>query len=365
MKIRYIAVLILAAILAWYGFSRKGATEQVSESVQQAALTKVETVSVSAGNASGHDAVYQASVESVQNASLKSGVSGTATRLFVRVGDRVSVGQTLATIENPGGSTSASEAGLRSAEISRAEIDVRRMKEIYDEAKRVYDMDDTHANELAKTTAGFNYDNARITLQSLLDGHIVKSPVAGTVTSVSVDLGESVALGQEVATVGKPDATKVIFFASASDIAEIVSGKHATLLFGSGDEKTIDVAITRVAPEADPATGKIRVEARPTDLGAKIIAGVSAKVSVPMSSAADTESMLIPLEALLVGQNESSVFALSENDDRAKKTTVEVSSIRGGMAEIAVKGFRQGDRIITSNVHMLDDGEQVEMADKR
>ena len=357
MKRSYFFVLVIAVGAVWYGVSHKKQSDETKPE-EKAALTQVSTMAVESGNVSGREVSYQASIEGVQNTVLKAGVSGTVTNLSVRVGDRVAVGQVLATIENPGGSVDVSDAGLRSAEINQAEASANRLKEIADEAKRVYSHDETHVNEVAKTTAQLNYESAKASLQSLLDGHVVKSPVAGTVLSLPVDRNENVSLGQDIVTVGKPDAMKAIFFVSAADVKGMVVGKRVTILSGTGADSVVAI-VSKVAPEADAATGKIRIEARPESASQSLIAGVSAKAIVPMNDKADTRSMLLPLEALLVGQNESTVFVLHENDVHAKKTAVKVLRMQGGKAEIDTRDFKVGDRIVVSDVHSLNDGQEI------
>lgn len=357
MKRSYFFVLVAVVGAVWYGFAHKKSVD-VAVQEEKTALAQVSTIAIEAGNVSGREAVYQASVEGVQNTVLKAGVSGTVTNLSVHVGDRVAVGQVLATIENPGGSATVSDAGLRSAEINQAEASMNRLKGISDEAKRMYSHDKTHINEVAKTTAELNYASARASLQSLLDGHVVKSPVAGVVLSLPIDKNESVSLGQDIVTVGKPDALKAIFFMSAADAKGMTVGKQVSILSGT-DTNIVAAVISKVAPEADAATGKIRVEARPESASASLIAGVSAKVSVPMNDTSSVRSMLIPLEALLVGQNESTVFVLHDGDDRARKIAVEVLRMRGGEAEIGTDNFQVNDRVITTGAHTVDEGEKV------
>ena len=139
---RTILIIIAIALIAFgtYRLTHKNAvqTETPKEII---APIHVTTLSMQDGAGSSRDAVYQASVESVQNTSVKAGASGTLTSLRVRVGDRVSVGQLLATIENPESSVDMTDASLRNADIVQTEIKVSQLKKSYQEASRVYDQD--------------------------------------------------------------------------------------------------------------------------------------------------------------------------------------------------------------------------------
>lgn len=356
-----IFLIVIAMAVVVFGivrFTNRNAspTETPKEAI---APIHVTTLSVQDGAGSSRDALYQASVESVQNTSVKAGASGTLTSLRVRVGDRVSAGQLLATIENPESGVDMTDASVRNAEIVQTEIKVNQLKKTYQEASRVYDQRHTHANELAKKLAKLNYESAQITLQSMIDGHNVKSPVAGVVTSVASDKNESVTMGQEIAVIGLPDNTKVLFSVSQSNLKDITVGAQVKLI-ADGSKESTQGTVARVAPGADAATGKFLIEVRPeVSQGTKLLSGTMVKVVVPTRAQAGKQSMFIPLEALLVGQNNNAVFVVSTKDNHAKKMEVEVIKIAGGVAEINTENIDAAESIITSNVHVLNDGEEV------
>ncbi len=351
-----IAAILVVGSIVLYRVMHTAPSDTATPS-EVPAITHVSVVPVASGNAASRDTSYQASVESIQNTAVKAFSSGTLTSLRVRLGDRVSVGQVLATVENPASSVDVSDASVRNADINQAQITVDLMKKAYQEARRVYDNDHTHANELAKKSAQLRYESAQVALQSLLDGHIVKSPVAGTVTSLPGSVNSTVSVGQDIATIGLPENAKVIFFVSQSQLSDIALGKKVMI---QGNDQTVNGTITRIAPQADASTGKFFIEVHPETLKGKgLLPGTSAKVSVPTQVTANDASMVLPLEALLIGQNTNAIFVIHTGETVVHKVTADIVSIKGGVAEIRTRDMDAADSIVTSNVHSLDDGETV------
>ena len=345
----------MAGIIGYNALQSKEIT--VVEEKTATIVPKVATQAVVTENTVDRSKTFQATVEGTQNTSIHAFASGTVTHMYARLGERVSIGQTLAIIENPNTTTDPSKNGLRAAEINQAEIGVRQAKDAYQEAKRVYSNTKNHANEVAKDRAQLAYESAKISLQSLVDGRTLKSSVSGTVTSVSVNQNESVTMGEEILTVGIPSSLKITFFVSQLDRVDMSIGKSVEILTEGG---SVSGTIALIAPQADPTTGKIAVEVRPAlAKNATLLAGSAAKVRVASNNQSDKQTMFIPLEALLVGQNSSDIFVVRDGDMHSKKVSVDVVHIQGGIAQISTENLKDSDRIIISHVHLLDDGEEV------
>ena len=132
------------------------------------------------------------------------------------------------------------------------------------------------------------------------------------------------------------------------------------VLMADASKESLQGTVTRIAPEADAATGKFLIEVHPdVSKNTILLSGTMVKVVVPTHAQSGEQSMFIPLEALLVGQNNNAIFTVSANDNHAKKREVEVIKIQGGVAEINTKNIGASESVITSNVHILNDGEEV------
>lgn len=353
-------LVIIGIALIMYAVNHKQKTEDVVTEESEEHI-QVSTLSVGEGYGNTRDMTYSATVESMRNTTLKANVSGTITQLPVYLGSRVSVGQVVAVVESP--ESASADSGLRSVEIKQAEVRAEQMKKAYQEAKRSYDNNKTHANEVTKQLAKLDYESAQVSLQSIIDGRIVKSPVSGIVTSVNINKNENVSSGQDILTISQGDTAKISFYVSQSDLKNIHVGKQVSIV-SEADGQSLNGSILRIAPQADASTGKFFVEAYPEAKNiASLIPGTIAKVAISVERKAGDGSIMIPLEALLVGQNNNTVFMLHDGDDRVIKTQVEVIRIYGGMAEIAVGNFSDTDRIVISNARMLNENDKVAFQD--
>lgn len=358
MKRKYFGVGLALVIAVVAYFLVKGRQHQDTVMEEKEDRIQVSAVAIGAEAQGSYDKVYSATIESMRNTVLKASVTGTITQLYAHLGMHVSAGQVLARVESPE-SAAFADSGLRSAEIKQSEVQLEQMKKVYQEAKRAYENDKTHANEVAKQVAKLDYESAQIALQSAIDGRIIKSPVAGVVSVLNIGKNENVSSGQEVITISQDNASKISFYVSQVDLKDIQIGKRISIA-SETNEQSFAGTISRIAPQADLSTGKFLVEAYPESKDiASLVPGTIGKVSVSGERKAGDGSMLIPLEALLVGQNTNTVFMLHEGDDHAKKTQVEVVRIHGGMAEIAIGNFHDTDRIVISNARMLNENDRV------
>ena len=361
--------------------------------VQEAkkSVVQVTTLPITTRNNMSYDIEFPAMIEGIQNTVIQSKSAGIVTSMRAKIGDKVFVGQTLATIENPGNTTDASDAGLRSIEINQAEIRVAQAKKSYQEAKDVDDNEESHASETLKDNAKLSYESAQLELASLLDNRTIKSPVSGVVTSVRVNQNESVAEGQTLVTVGIPSSVKIAFYVSQSDISSVSVGKKIDLkdsknantennINEGGQSQTRSAIITRIAPQADAQTGKFLVEAVPEKVATPsvsqstkqsatqsatqtdqqpLVPGVATNVVIRVVETADASSMLIPLESLFVGQNNKAVFVLKKGENHVKKMPVQIVRMSGNIVSISLDGLQESDEIIVSNAHALSDGDEV------
>ena len=90
----------------------------------------------------------------------------------------------------------------------------------------------------------------------------IKSPLAGVIQSVDVEVGESLAAGQRVARVVAPTPVEVPLKLPASARSTLNVGDPVTLRPTAGDaEISWSTTVTRIAPEEDAATRTVTVYA--------------------------------------------------------------------------------------------------------
>jgi len=119
------------------------------------------------------------------------------------------------------------------------------------------------AEELAAAEAAVGQAEAALeAAQVTLDRCEIRAPFAGTIGAVSVHVGELVAPGQPLATLGDLTTLRVeTTDLDEIDVARVAAGQAATITFDALPERIFAARVTRVSPMAEPGTGGVNFTA--------------------------------------------------------------------------------------------------------
>jgi RND family efflux transporter MFP subunit len=352
-----IALVAVAAVFFFVGYRERQDSPETAQAQAQPAARKAVAVKTRTVEESGtlqRRLEYPAVVSNRQETTLVASAAGTASQVLFNVGDRVGVGQLLVRVDDPANGI-APENGFKSAAVRQAQIAVDQAKESYAQAKRTYDKDKSKANKSARDLAKLDYESAQIALQNIYDARLIKSPVSGIVTTKNVSSGSTVSDGQILATISPSKDVVAKFSVNQNEIGLLALGAPVVLSYG---RQSFDGKISSISPQADGATGKFLVEARPNDQKASsLLAGTVATASIAVTAKPhQSGAIILPLSAVTTGQNESFVFI--ENGGAARKTVVSVLHIDGENAEVAAD-LPFGSRIIVEGNKLVQDGDPV------
>jgi RND family efflux transporter MFP subunit len=203
--------------------------------------------------------------------------SGAVLEVAVRIGDRIEQGARIARLDVAPVSESiaivrAQLAGAR-AQLSQAEHDHDQAVERHDRRKALSDtmsVEEVRAAEFEVKKSRAERDRAaaevarqQAELEKLRRQRSeteIRSPVAGTVSMRYIDPGTVVAPGTQIVRLVTSDALWVRFAVPAARAGELAPGKRVEVRV-AGLEAPIAAAIRQVAPELDPASQMILVEA--------------------------------------------------------------------------------------------------------
>jgi len=207
-------------------------------------------------------------------------------------------------------------------------------------------------------SAQLQYVNAQVSLQNLFDIHSLISPISGTLTRKLVNNGDTVTAGQLIATVSQTDNLKVQFYVESERLTDIVPGLAVKVV--SNDNKEYDGVIASVAQQADTTSRRFLVELTLNKKDGLVI-GTVVNVNLALSSSVvdNSGSILLPLSALAIGQNDTTVFVY--DNGVAKKSVVEVGEVIGEYAKVKTTLSPDAIIIIDGN-KMLQEGQSVKLA---
>ncbi|MFA5986584.1 MAG: efflux RND transporter periplasmic adaptor subunit [Parcubacteria group bacterium] len=352
MKFKIIITVISIAFLSLliYRFTQK---KPATDVIETKAPQIVSIQSAHDSKRSTQKITYPAIIAGDQQATLTAGAGGTITNLSFDLGTYVPQGKRLATIDTIGTSATG-ENGLKSSHIQSLELDVQSAEESYKKSKDAYKKDHSYANKKSKEIAQIDLESARVALSGALDGQFVTAPISGTVIERFVSLGDSVSVGQKIATLSKTGLTKIQFYVSKDELPFVAVDNHIAIDI---DGRATDGMITVVSPQADPATKRFLIEATPLDKKPLTIGSI-ATVSFDIErTVTNSKNIILPLSTITIGQNESSIFIL--DGDTAKKIPVAVVTVQGETAEITSDDLTGDTQIITDGSKLISDGDPV------
>jgi len=121
--------------------------------------------------------------------------------------------------------------------------------------------------------------------------------------------------------------------------------------------QTLNARIEQIVPAADPNSRSFLVKI-PLNNSGRLISGMFGRIALPLGE--KQETILIPSNALIQRGQLQGVYVVNTNDTHSTAVLrwVKTGQQRDGEVEI-VSGLMEGDRIITSNINQLSDGQPV------
>jgi len=349
-KIIIAAVVLVAIFILVMHFSKR---QLATSQAPQKEVLSVTTQSAKDSTSLTQSLEYPALTAGDQQVTVSANASGTITRLNFNLGDKVFQGKQLVTIDEIGNNSKTGESGLKSATVQALELEVESAEEKYKSAKRTYQDDDTYTNKKAKEVAKINLEATKVALNGALNNRLATSPISGTVTKKSVSEGDSVSIGDEIATISKTALTKIQFFVDKEDLPNFKIGTKVNI---NEDGNIIPGIITTISSQADTTTKRFLIEAKPTGKSPLIIGSVI-NVSLDITRTPTTSgNLILPLSTITISQNESYIFI--NDNGHAKKATVEIVKVQGEYAEVKTD-IASDSQIIIDGSKLVQDRDEI------
>ncbi len=319
---------------------------------------------------------YPATIVGDQEVSVTAKSAGTVSAMAFGIGDKIGAGALLARIDDTGNILQTSEKGFQSAQVQQSQIskeqadeslalakkNYKNLKDAYDEQQK----DSTLVATVSKAQvdsakkqidiAELQLDSAKVGLKSILDNHLITSPITGVVISKDVAVGDSVTAGQLIAKISQSKNIKIRFYVDQTQRSQCTLGQEISMLDATGN--SLPLKISNIAIAADSITKRFLIEAIPIDYSStSLLSGTILTVKIKTSlQPKNNNDLILPLSAVNVGQNESYIFIT--DGKIAKKTSVTVVQVNGETAEIAID-LPAETRIITGGAKLVHDGETI------
>lgn len=241
----------------------------------------------------------------------------------------------------------------REARLAQAQARIERYSAEYEAARRLQKQGLQAETQVKAAFAALQEARAELRLVELEIEHTtIVAPFDGILEERSVELGEYVAEGAQVATLVDVTPLKVVIDVPQQQIAQIRPGQTAQVELFTGERREARVAY--IAPVADPGTRTFATELEVANADGALPAGMSAEVELPLET--EQGHFLSPAALALDADGRLGVKAVDADDIvrfhaarvvRAERDGVWLAGLPERLAVITVgQGFvRPGDRV--------------------
>ena len=340
---------------------------------------------------------------------IYSKVQGWVEKINVREGDRVKIGQVLATLDarEAEATVAQSKASLEAviarlkqvkatseeaiqsqiqqakANLELAESDLKRARELhkkdfiarqqldeaatkYNVAKAAYDLalnsvrQKTWENDIALAEAQVQQAKATLDLnQAQLANLIILAPMNGKITKRYVDPGIMVKDTTPILAMMDLDEVKMLVNVIEKELVRLQKGQEVKVTVTAFPNRTFQGRIAIITPALDLQSRTAEIQITIPNPGYILNPGMFGRMEALLR--ADPKATLIPIQALITDEDKDFVFALK--DGKAYRRPVQKGISKDTVVEI-IQGLNPGDQVVTAGQEFLRDGIPVRLAVK-
>ncbi|MBY5933526.1 efflux RND transporter periplasmic adaptor subunit [Tateyamaria omphalii] len=262
-----LVVLVIAWMSSGFFFPSENNSDGTAEAERQAIAVAVRT-SVSESVVLTFQAEGQALPD--RDTMIRAEASGDVAEVFVDKGQLVEADTVIARLSTE----------REGADVERAQEEVSRAQREFDNAQDLRARGVATEDRVSEARANLAAAQAQlVTAETALESTDIVAPFAGRLETMSLDEGEFIQAGAEVARLVDNQPLTVAIQVPQQQLTRIRDGQTATVTFITGEERTGRVTFVGSAASSDTRTFLTEIEV-PNEDGA-IAAGISAEVSIP------------------------------------------------------------------------------------
>jgi RND family efflux transporter MFP subunit len=181
----------------------------------------------------------------------------------------------------------------------------------------------------------------------------IRTPIAGTLTSVLVRAGDFVTLGQQLAVVATPGKLRVKFAVNSENIRFVRNGAEVRIVSDVVAD-TLSGRVISIAESADPATRSFQVEAMIDNHESAYRPGMFVNIQVVEQDLPNV--LAVPRGAILKLDNKDVAFVVVNGVAKRREVTLG-PELEGRV--VVLSGLQPGDTLVTLGQSYLDEGFKV------
>jgi len=307
---------------------------------------------------------------------VKSTLPGTLSKVTVELGDRVRVGQVLATldtreldaqVDSAVATVGVARAGVESAEaaLASAVLERERAQNLFEKGavprQRLDTTETVHRSasaqrELARANLAQAEASLRRTREVQRDATIT-SPINGVVVERNFDPGSLVSPGTERPIVVVADLSILKLEAGVSELeaGRLRAGMPARVTVQARPGELFEGRVAAVAPEVDARNRHFAVEVRITNPGNTLLSGMYGVAAIPLARAA--QAVTVPRAAVTTARDGARVV-MKLADDMLVATPVTEGVSDGTLVQVTA-GLTAGELVLADASREIPAGTKV------
>lgn len=316
-------------------------------------------MSVSTGTVEKMDIEQAVSIKGTlqgsQSADVTSSLNYEIVSILVEEGDLVQKDQVLAILDSE----------ELQDEYQKAARALEESKFKYEASKNLYQQGAISKEEFMRSENAYENDKITVNSYRVKDKTNIKSPIAGTVTRVNVNIGRyanDTENNEPMFVVEDLQNLKMDVRISEYDISKIQVGQKVTITAEVLGDESVDGVVSRISPTGEQKDASSKDMVIPVQIDVKkenpkLIAGVTAKAKIEIEKKSNVLS--VPIDSLMEDPDTGDSYVMMLEGTMLKKIPVELGIEGDFHVEVSSGNLSQGDKVVLNPTFEMTDGMEV------
>lgn len=333
-RLHIVALLVMGLLSACTGSKEEKAATENNEKLK----VKLATVSV---RPVAQIQEYTATVEAEVKNNIAPASPVRITKIWVEVGDHVSKGQKLVSMD-------AANLQQLKFQLDNKEIEFKRMDELYKVGG---------ASRSEWDAAKMALDVMRSSYNNLLENTSLLSPINGVVTARNYDNGDLYSGGTPVLTVEQITPVKLLINVSEGYFTQVKKGAPVSVKMDVYGDEEFEGRISLVYPTIDATTRTFPVEVQLTNRDQRVRPGMFARATLNFGT---KEHVVVPDMAIVKRAGSGDRFVYVYKEGKVSYRQVELGRRMDTEYEL-ISGVENNAQVVVAGQTKLYDGAEVDV----
>lgn len=302
---------------------------------------------------------FNGSLEGQISATVSAKISGLIEQVFVQEGQQVKVGDPLVKFGTVELANAARQAGDA---VAKAQANYELALNDYNRYNTLYEQGATSAQQLDNARARLKTAQADLSSATANQSSseqqysygMISSPVNGVIANKTATIGQVVSPGLALMVVQDINQVYAVINVEQKELGRVQIGQKASITTDAYPDKVFPGIVEIMNPEAGSASRMFRTKIKIDNTSGELKPGMFTKVQ--LTTGTSSQVITVPQAAVLQKQGINYVFILE--NDKAIRHQIEIGEVSGNTI-IVKSGLQPGQKVITSSVNRIKDGDAV------